>query len=89
MFISPVRTEILENSGLSSLAGGGIAVTPDEHGRLMVVDTYYEVEVALDDPPDSLRVGQLGTAWLRAAARSRLLEWFRYGYGLLVRESSF
>ena len=88
-FINPVRTEILKNSGLSSVAGGGIAVIPDQHGRLKVVDTYYEVEVALDDPPDSLRVGQLGTVWLRAAARSRLLEWFRYGYGLLVRESSF
>lgn len=88
-FIDPVRTSILEHRGLSSVAGGDIAVTPDAHGRLEVVDSYYRIDVTLDSPADTLRVGQTGRVWVRTAPRSRLADLFRYCHSVLVRESSF
>ena len=47
------------------------------------------VEVALENPPEYLRVGQTGTVWLRTAPRSHLVDALRYGYRVIVRESSF
>ena len=87
-FIKPVRTTFLEHRGLSSLAGGDIAVTMDSLKRLEVMDSYYEVEIALDEPPAALRIGQTGQVWLRSAPRSRLMNWLRSGYRVLVRESN-
>jgi putative peptide zinc metalloprotease protein len=104
-FVDPVRTALLEHRGLASVAGGDIPVTPDSQGRLRVVETYYRVEVALDDhratgfiprgwsaPPEgcgSLRLGQTGRVWLRGAARSRLADLLRRCRQVLVRESGF
>ena len=88
-FINPVRTAILEHPGLSSLAGGDIAVTQGASGRLEVVDSYYEVEVALDRSDPNLRLGQTGTVWMRTAPRSRVADLVRYIYRILIRESSF
>ena len=88
-FINPVRTVILEHPGLSSLAGGDIAVTQGASGRLEVVDSYYEVEVALDRSDPNLRLGQTGTVWMRTAPRSRVADLVRYIYRILIRESSF
>lgn len=87
-FIDRVRTDFLEHRGLSSIAGGDIAVTVDGHGRLEVVDSYYAVEVTLDRPEQPLRVGQTGKVWVRTAPRSRLADLFRYTRGVLIRESS-
>jgi hypothetical protein len=74
---------------LSSIAGGEIAVAVDRDGRFEPLDSYYEVEVALDDPPPYLRVGQTGTVWLRTRPRSRLAAALRYVHQVLIRESSF
>lgn len=87
-FVEPLRTNVLEYAGLAAVAGGEIAVVPDAQGRLQVIDSCYRVEVILHDPPTTLRLGQTGSVWLRTAPRSRLAELARYGYGVLVRESS-
>jgi len=87
--VDPVRTSILEHPGLSSTSGGDIAATPDAQGRLHVVDSYYEVEVAVDRSGHALRLGQTGQVWMRTAPRSRLADLTRYLYSVLVRESSF
>jgi putative peptide zinc metalloprotease protein len=87
--VDPVRTTFLEHLGLSSIAGGEIAVAPNARGRLEVLDSYYEVEVTLEEPVDTLRSGQTGKVWLRTTPRSRLAELFTSLYRTLIRESSF
>lgn len=88
-FVEPVRSTVLEQRGLASVARGDIAVVPDAHGRLEMLDSYYKVEVALDAPPPELRVGQTGALWLRTSPRSRLADLWRYVQGVVLRESSF
>ena len=48
-----------------------------------------DIEVALDEPEQSLRVGQTGKVWVRTAPRSRLADLARYAWSVLIRESSF
>lgn len=87
--VNPVRATFLAHAGLSSVSGGDIAVTPDVQGRLEVIESYYEVEVALDGSAHPLRLGQTGKVWIRTAPRSRLADLARHVYRVLVRESSF
>ena len=87
-FVNCVRATILERPGLSSLAGNDIAVAPDGYGRLEVLDSYYEVEVSLDNSGLPLRLGQTGTTWMRTAPRSRLADFGTYVYRVLLREGS-
>lgn len=86
-FVDPVRTQFLDHRGLASLEGGDIAVIPDAAGRLEMIESYYAVEVTLDEPPVDLRIGQTGRVWLRTAPRSRLLEVVAYLKRILLRES--
>lgn len=88
-FVDTVRAEALEHRGLASVAGGPIAVVSAAQGRLEPVESLYAIEITLDDPPVDLRVGQTGRVWLRTAPRSRVADLLRYGYRVLVRESSF
>ncbi len=88
-FIDAVRTSYLEHRGLTSVAGGPIAVVPDTHGRLATLDSYYQIEVTLDTAPPALRTGQTGTIAVRTPPRSRALELVRYLHRVLLRESSF
>jgi len=86
-FVDSVPTVIMDHLALASVAGGPIAVSPDAAGHLRVLDSYYRIEVALEEPAD-FRLGQTGRLWLRAAARSRLAELLRHLHRVLLRESS-
>lgn len=88
-FIDTVRTAFVEHRGLTSVAGGPIAVVPDAHGRLAALESYYQVEIALDAAPQTLRIGQTGTVAVRTPSRSRTVELARYLQRVLLRESSF
>ncbi len=85
--IAPTRTTFLLHDGLASTAGGDIAVMPDDLGRLEVMDSYYEVEVALEKSSHALRLGQTGRIWIRTAPRSHLVTLMRHLYRVLIRES--
>ncbi|UCE59908.1 MAG: hypothetical protein JSU63_20990 [Phycisphaerales bacterium] len=85
--VDPVRTTYLAHRALASIARGDIAVAPDYLGRLEVLDSYYRVEIGLEEVPETLRVGQTGTVWLRTSPRSRAADLVRRLYDVLVQES--
>ncbi|HNQ24396.1 MAG TPA: efflux RND transporter periplasmic adaptor subunit [Phycisphaerae bacterium] len=87
--VDPLRTTFLEHRGLASTARGAIAVAPNAHGRLEMLESHYAVEVAVDGPTPPVRLGQLGTVWLRTGPRSYLAELVTYAYRVGVRESAF
>ncbi|MHC4872712.1 MAG: efflux RND transporter periplasmic adaptor subunit, partial [Planctomycetota bacterium] len=72
--INPVREEILKHKSLSSLLEGDIAVSPDEKGRLRMVDSYYRFEAELTKEDKDLRLGQSGRIWITTKPRSSLLD---------------
>lgn len=88
-FTDAARVRYLEHRALSSVGGGDIAVRPDGRDRLEVLDSFYRVEVALDDDRAPPRVGQTGRVWLRSRPRSYLADVARYSYRTLLRESGF
>lgn len=89
VFVEGARAMAIEQRGLTSLAGGPLAARATAAGHVELLDSYYRVEVTLDDPGADLRTGQTGRVWLRTPPRSRLAELGRYVWRVVVRESSF
>lgn len=87
--ISPVREKTLEYKSLSSMSKGDIAVVPNEKGELVMVDSYYIVEVDLEKIPEDIRLGQSGNLWIKTEPRSKLLDFLQHARRILLRESNF
>ncbi len=85
--VSPTRTETLGDAALAGVYGGPLAVTAEREGRLRLVDSVYEVEAELLDPPGALRLGQPGSLVLSAGVPSRLSRAIRWARAAVVRDS--
>jgi hypothetical protein len=73
------------------VAGGALAVRPDLHGQLEVLESCYEVRLGLAAPVAvDLRYGQTGKLWLTTRQpRSRIADLLRSVSGAALRESGF
>ncbi len=89
VFVERTRTTQLAQHGLASTGGGPIAVDVDRRGRLLVRDSCYAVEVALEREVNDLRIGQTGRIWLRSPAHSYAVDLGQHLWRVLLRESSF
>jgi putative peptide zinc metalloprotease protein len=87
--VDPVRAETMDYLALTSQAKGVFPVIKEPKGKLLMLESYYSLEVALDRQPDGARIGQTGMAWLTTRPRSLLAGAGRSLYRTLVRELSF
>ncbi len=86
--IDSAPTARLRDPALGSAAGGAIAVRPEETGHLILVDTYYVMEVGLVQEGHH-DLGETGRVWFSTGARSLVVDWAQRLYQLLLGESAF
>ena len=87
--ISPVRSEKMEYAPLTSQGKGELPVVQDRSGRLVMLETYYAVEIGFESPPENMFIGQTGKTRLKTRPRSAGLDWARHAYRVFLRESNF
>ena len=87
--VSPSRAVLVEYAALTSEGGGTLAVRKDAQGRLHLLDSVYQVDVALTPGHEPLAVGQSGHIRLHSAPRSLFAEAARAVYRVFMRESNF
>ncbi len=87
--VSPSRAVLVEYPALTSEGGGTLAVRKDAQGRLHLLDSVYQVDVALTPGHAPLAVGQSGHIRLHSAPRSIFAEAARAAYRVFMRESNF
>ncbi len=86
--VRPSRVEVLAHRAVASVAGGDVLVE-DRLGRLVAMETRYEVELSLAHPPPGLPLGQSGRVVLESEPRSLLTDVLRRARNVLLRESDF
>ncbi len=84
--LSPVRAERLEHRSLSSEARGPLA-TRQEGNHLVLLESCFRVDAELAEPWPEARLGQTGRLWIETQPRSRLADWLRTAWRVLLRES--
>lgn len=92
--ISPVRSEVLKYPQLSSLYHGELPVIPGEGEELRMVETFYEVTIAIDirdikEQGSEIRLGETGQVALRGKWRSVSLDLAKKIWALFWEESTF
>ncbi len=87
--VSPVRKETINHVGLTSMAHGNLPVARDKRGALVMLDSYYLIEIDLRQSPPEMAFGQGGNVWLKSKPRSRLADGGRALYRLFLRETNY
>jgi putative peptide zinc metalloprotease protein len=87
--VNPVRAETMDYLALTSQAKGVFPVIKEPRGKLLMLESYYTLEIALAKQPVDARIGQTGVVWLTTRPRSLLADAGRRLYRILVRELSF
>lgn len=87
--VSPARAARIEHPALTSEAGGELPVRKDAQGRLHLLESHYQAELALEPGHPPLRLGLGGQVRLYTAPRSLLAEAWRGLTRVLTRESNF
>jgi len=87
--VNPVRAETMDYLALTSQAKGDFPVVKEPRGKLVMLESYYTLEIVLAEQPRDARIGQTGVAWLTTRPRSYLAAVARRLYRVFVRELSF
>ena len=91
--INPSRVTDLIYPNLASQYGGDLPIKPedDEAGgtKLKMLESYYTMEVKLDESDEEFRFGETGYTSMRGPWRSKFIETLRYISRILIRESGF
>ncbi|MBF0480315.1 MAG: hypothetical protein HQK81_05470 [Desulfovibrionaceae bacterium] len=87
--VYPVRAETIDYLGLTSQAQGAFPVIKEPRGKLVMLESYYTLEIVLAKQPRGARIGQTGVVWLTTSPRSHLADAGRRLYRTVVRELSF
>jgi putative peptide zinc metalloprotease protein len=92
--VSPVRSEVLKYPQLSSMYHGELPVIPGEGEELRMVETFYEVTIAVDirdvaEQGSEIRLGETGKVALRGKWRSVSLDFAKKIWALFWEESTF
>jgi putative peptide zinc metalloprotease protein len=85
---SPLRARTIPYRALTSVAKGEIAVLP-YRGQLEALESYYEVDVALDSCPPHLRLNQIGRLEIQSRPRSLIRSLLDAMHRIFIRESWF
>jgi putative peptide zinc metalloprotease protein len=87
--ISPYSKESLSYNQLSSIFKGELPVNKDpETGKLLFVESYYEIVVQLDNIPAGINIGQMGHVIKYNVEQSKLLTYLKRFYVQIWKESS-
>lgn len=82
------RNVTLEHRQLSSVFGGDLPTKQAKNRKdLQLVESYYIVDIKLENPPEGITIGQLGYVEVAGPWRSRLLETIRLVERVFYRES--
>ncbi len=87
--VTPAHVDPMDYYGLTSMAGGDIPVVTDEAGDLAFLKTYFQVDIDLSGGRLRPQPGRLGTVTLYSKKRSRLLDFLRHTWSVVLRESGF
>lgn len=85
--ISPVRDTVLYYPALASINHGELPVNQDKEGKLLLIESYYQVRIELDTQDDKLQIGERGQLYVRGPWRSLLMDLIRYVHSIYLRES--
>lgn len=85
--IQPFRAKDFTYMPLASTVGGSIPVV-EKGNRLEILESYYIAEIQIEEN-EHLFLGQSGYVRWRGAFRSYAVEFFRYVYQVILRESGF
>jgi putative peptide zinc metalloprotease protein len=87
---SPVRAKTLPYKQLSSLNEGPLPVAPSPKTQsLQIVDSYYILEVSLEEYDKLLKFGLTGEVKWKSGWKSKLIELIRYLHSIFWKESGF
>jgi len=84
---SPVREQVLRDSGLLLSEGGTIPVVADAQGRMFIEGSYYLLTARAAESAPRLGEGQTGTLWFWSRGRSYLFAAGRNLWRIILRES--
>jgi hypothetical protein len=87
--VHPMQSGLEEFYPLTSLAKGDLPVMPDRRKGLILLESYYRVDIRLDTPMSFLKLGRTGAVFADSRPRSRLADMLRHVYNVILRESSF
>lgn len=87
--VNPVNVDTIRGDTMLSQVRQDLPVVEDAHGGLVLMKSYYLVEMELDEQGRGLRLGQRGKVWLRTLPRSHLVDTLRFVYRILIKESGF
>lgn len=86
--VSFKRNETLPYKQLASVYQGTLPVVQDEGGGFKLVDTYFQVEMKLDDNPN-INFGETGYIEVKGPWESKLFNLLRFLISVFWRESGF
>ncbi len=87
--VSPIRAEVLNYPQLASIYQRDLPVVKGKHGRMKMVESYYNVEVELKDKDLALKLGTTGEIIFRKVWRSKAVLLFRWLEKIFWKESGF
>ncbi len=87
--ILPLREKAVQYKSLTSTMHGDLPVRRTMNGQLLLVGSFYQVEIELSPGHPPMKIGQTGRVWIRTMPRSLLLEGLRYAWRVMVKESGF